>query len=35
VITIYIAVLSFKTKELAEKFLKDYYQELLIAAPLL
>ncbi len=28
-------VLSFKTRELAEKFLKDYYQELLIAAPLL
>jgi hypothetical protein len=28
-------VLSFKTRELAEKFLKDYEQELLIAAPLL
>jgi hypothetical protein len=28
-------VLAFKTKELAEKFLEDYYQELLIAAPLL
>jgi hypothetical protein len=28
-------VLSFKTKEKAQKFLKDYYQELLIAAPLL
>jgi hypothetical protein len=28
-------VLAFKNRELAEKFLKDYEQELLIAAPLL
>jgi hypothetical protein len=28
-------VLTFKTRELAKKFLKDYEQELLIAAPLL
>ena len=28
-------VLAFKTRELAERFLKDYKQELLIAAPLL